>query len=60
MPVPFSFGDEVGLTLLDVVELQASSNQIEVALYTASRIADATDWASAIEAIAIGQLEGGD
>ncbi len=58
MPVPFSFGDEVGLTLLDLVELQARSNQIEAALYTASRMVDATDWAAAMEAIAIGQLEG--
>ena len=58
MPVPFSFGDEVGLTLLDLVELQARSNQIEAALYMASRMVDATDWAAAVEAIAIGQLEG--
>lgn len=60
MPLPFSFGDKVGLTLLDAVKLQAKSNQIDVALYTASTISDATDWAAAMEEIAIGQLKGGD
>ena len=60
MPIPFSCGDEVGLTLLDIVELQARSNHIQAALCTVNRTVDATDWAAAIEAISIGQLEGGD
>jgi hypothetical protein len=60
MPVPFSFGGEMGFTLLDVVKLQLRSNQIDTALYTASGIVDTTDWTAAMEAISLGQLEGGD
>lgn len=60
MPVPFSFGGEMGFTLLDIVELQARSNHIQAALCTAGRIVDTTEWTAATEAISIGQLEGGD
>jgi len=50
----------VAFALLDIVEQQARSNKIEAALDTASRIADATDWSAAMEAIAIGQFNAGD
>jgi hypothetical protein len=59
MPLFFSCGDEMGLTLLNIVERQARANQIPAALYTAGQIADATDWTVAMEVIALGQLEGG-
>ena len=56
----WSCGDEVAFTLLEIVEQQARSNEIDAALDTASRIAYSTDWSAAIEAIAIGQFNAGD
>jgi hypothetical protein len=53
-------GDEMGFTLLDIVDQQARSNKIDAALDTARRIADLTDWSAAMESIAIGQLKAGD
>jgi hypothetical protein len=50
----------VASTLLEIVEQQARSNEIDAALDTASRIAYSTDWSAAIEAIAIGQFNAGD
>ena len=47
-------------TLLDIVEQQARSNEIDAALETAHRIDDPTDWSAAVEAIAIGQFNAGD
>jgi hypothetical protein len=52
--------DELAFTLLDVVEQQLRLNKIDAALATASRIADATDWSAAMEAIAISQFKAGD
>jgi len=52
--------DEMAFTLLDIVEQQTRLNKIEAALDIASRIADAKDWATALEAIAIGQSKTGD
>jgi hypothetical protein len=60
MPIPFLCGDEMGLTLLDFVELLARSNHIQAAHCIANRIVDTTQCTAAMEAIAIGQLEGGD
>jgi hypothetical protein len=50
----------VAFTLLEIVEQQARSNEIDAALDTARRIAYSTDWSAAIEAIAIGQFNAGD
>jgi hypothetical protein len=50
----FSCGDEMGFTLLGIVKLQARSNHIDVAISTASRIVDETDWIDAMETIASG------
>ena len=50
----------MAFTLLEIVEQQARSNEIDAALATASRIAYSTDWSAAIEAIAIGQFNAGD
>ena len=59
-PLRMSCGDEVAFTLLEIVEQQARSKEIDAALDTASRIAYSTDWSAAIEAIAIGQFNAGD
>ena len=53
-------GDEVAFTLLEIVEQQARSKEIDAALGTASRIANSADWSAAVEAIAIGQFKTGD
>jgi hypothetical protein len=53
-------GNEVAFTLLEIVEQQLRLNKIDAALETASKIADATDWSAAMEAIAISQFRAGD
>lgn len=50
----------MAFTLLEIVERQARSNKIDAALDRAARIADATDWSAAMEAIALGQFNAGD
>jgi hypothetical protein len=50
----------VAFTLLEIVEQQARSNEIDAALDTVQRIADPTDWSAAVEAIAFGQFNAGD
>ena len=50
----------MAFALLDIVEQQARSNKIDAALDTMSRIADAADWSTAMEVIAIGQFKAGD
>jgi len=50
----------VAFTLLEIVEQQARWNEIDAALDTMSRIADASDWAAAMEVIAISQFKAGD